>query len=425
MSYAVPTLIGVTSALLVLITVFVAIRFFVRSVLLRSIDWDDGKYVCSPFVVSESDFGIALVFISYCLAAIFLSAVLASEFDRLTSAFARAWADVAVTNVGFGSHVDVVSADHLRQFLKLQTVTALSYVWGFVTVKMSFAVLYLRLLPDITHRRLNQGLLILLLAEGVEECLVVIFKCNPVDKAWTPSKEGTCLDLRSFYYASVRISATEEMRRTNELILTQHSLVGPMLWSEVEVCALILCACVPSFKPFLRCFPSVSKALGLSSGGDSASPYHRDVSRTRHSVTLTSRSNKRKPSRGGIYESPDLEITVAATPSGPLSDHGSTEEILSHELGECSTTFVTGSLTGIATLRSRITLLLLNRPFTGQLRCINKVGPLVNRKPSLLFSHGIPLLVHLPVASELVLFLESEMYEHRAAKKKYSLVSKH
>lgn len=65
MSYAVPTLIGVTSALLVLITVFVAIRFFVRSVLLRSIDWDDGKYACSPFVVSESDFGTALVFISY------------------------------------------------------------------------------------------------------------------------------------------------------------------------------------------------------------------------------------------------------------------------------------------------------------------------------------------------------------------------
>ncbi|KAH6988879.1 hypothetical protein BKA56DRAFT_574791 [Ilyonectria sp. MPI-CAGE-AT-0026] len=351
MSYAVPTLIGVTSALLVLITVFVAIRFFVRSVLLRSIDWDD-----------------TLVFISYCLATIFLSAVL------------------AMTNVGFGSHMDVVSADHLRQFLKLQTVTALSYVWGFVTVKMSFAVLYLRLLPGIAHRRLNQGLLILLLAEGIEECLVVIFKCNPVDKAWTPSKEGTCLDLRSFYYASFGVKLATDIilfaqpipavrrlqlstaKRVGVAIMLSlsllvcvisiirvtyisiikgditYTLVGPMLWSEVEVCALILCACVPSFKPFLRCFPSVSKALGLSSGGDSTSPYHRDVSRTRHSVTLTSRSNKRKPSRGGIYESPDLDITVSETPNGPLSGHGSTEEILSHELGECSTTFVTVSL---------------------------------------------------------------------------------
>lgn len=102
MSYAVPTLIGVSSALLVLITVFVAIRLFTRTFLLRSIDWDD-----------------ALVFISYCLAVVFLSSVF------------------AMTNVGFGSHMDVMSADHFLQFLKLQIVTMHSYIWGFVTVKMS------------------------------------------------------------------------------------------------------------------------------------------------------------------------------------------------------------------------------------------------------------------------------------------------
>jgi hypothetical protein len=69
---------------------------------------------------------------------------------------------------------------------------------------MSFAVLYLRLLPGTIYRRLNQVLLVLLLAQGLEESLVVIFRCNPVDKAWTPSKKGHCLDLRSFYYTSVR-----------------------------------------------------------------------------------------------------------------------------------------------------------------------------------------------------------------------------
>lgn len=85
----------------------------------------------------------------------------------------------------------------------------LAYVWGFVTIKSSFAVLYLRLLPDITNRRINQGLLILLLVEGLEECLVVIFKCIPVDKAWTPSKDGTCLDMRPFYYAAVCMKLLE------------------------------------------------------------------------------------------------------------------------------------------------------------------------------------------------------------------------
>ncbi|KAH7114744.1 hypothetical protein B0J13DRAFT_514966 [Dactylonectria estremocensis] len=355
MSYAVATLIGVSSTLLVLITVFIVIRFFVRSVLLRSIDWDDGN-----------------------------------EFNRLTDVFARALADVVVTDVGFGSHMDVVSTDDLHEFLKasgpLQTVTMLSYIWGFVTVKMSFAVLYVRLLPGIVPRRINQGLLVLLLAEGIEECLVVIFRCNPVDKAWTPLKEGTCLDLRSFYYASFGVKLATDIilfaqpipvvwrlqlstaKRIGVVLMLSlglfvcvisiirvtyisiikgditYALVDPMLWSEVEVCALILCACIPSFRPFLRCFPSVNKALGLSSGRESDTPYHRDVSLGRPSIISTGRSDKHKQSRGGIYESPDLEITGAATPSEPLRDHGSTEEILSHEPDERSETFVTGSL---------------------------------------------------------------------------------
>lgn len=80
------------------------------------------------------------------------------------------------------------------------------------------------------------------------------------------------------------------------------------------------------------------------------------------------------------------------------------------------------SLIGVAT---RTRLLLLNRPFTVQVGRINKVGPLITRKPSLLFHHDIPLLVHLALALELVIFLRGEMYQNRAAKKKYSLVSKH
>ncbi|KAM0282952.1 hypothetical protein ACHAQH_002763 [Verticillium albo-atrum] len=88
---------------------------------------------------------------------------------------------------------------------KLQMVTPIAYIWGFVTVKMSFAVLYLRLLPDLLNRRINKGLLVLLLAEGIEESLVIIFHCVPMAKVWNHSLEGECLDLKPFYYASVNI----------------------------------------------------------------------------------------------------------------------------------------------------------------------------------------------------------------------------
>merc|ERR1712080_109037 len=87
---------------------------------------------------------------------------------------------------------------------------------------MSFAVLYLRLLPGTVYRRLNQVLLVLLLAQGLEESLVVIFRCNPVDKAWAPAKRGHCLDLRSFYYTSFGI------KLVTDIVLFAQPI--PMVW---------------------------------------------------------------------------------------------------------------------------------------------------------------------------------------------------
>lgn len=66
MSSEVATLIGVSSMLLALITIFVTIRFFVRSFLLRSLDWDDGKDPQVPFLlVMESNPVKALVLLSW------------------------------------------------------------------------------------------------------------------------------------------------------------------------------------------------------------------------------------------------------------------------------------------------------------------------------------------------------------------------
>ncbi|EEU36346.1 uncharacterized protein NECHADRAFT_86876 [Fusarium vanettenii 77-13-4] len=266
MSSEVTTLIGVSSMLLALVTIFVTIRFFVRSFLLRSLDWDD----------------------------------------------------VLVPDGGPVEHSN-------SQITSLRVVISLAYIWGFVTVKMSFAVLYLRLLPGTVYRRLNQVLLVLLLAQGLEESLVVIFRCNPVDKAWTPAKRGHCLDLRSFYYTSpipmvwrMQLSRAKKIgvvlmlslglfvcvisivRVTYISVLNTdvtHAIVSSLLWSEVEVSALVLCACIPSFRPFLRCFPRVNKALGLSSGEDSNMRYTRRVSQNRRPVLLTSQSGSHKHSR--------------------------------------------------------------------------------------------------------------------------------
>jgi hypothetical protein len=35
-------------------------------------------------------------------------------------------------------------------------------------------------------------------------------------------------------------------------------------WSTIEVCSLVICACIPTFRAFLRLFPWISRLLDLS-----------------------------------------------------------------------------------------------------------------------------------------------------------------
>ncbi|KAK1966089.1 hypothetical protein LY78DRAFT_681191 [Colletotrichum sublineola] len=277
---------SITIYLMSSITLTVMLRAFVRGVLLRSLGWDD-----------------TLVIISWVFAMTLCSSVL------------------AMTDVGLGSHFEDVSKTEFAEFLKLQVVTQLSYIWAFVTVKISFAVLYLRLLPDELFRRTNKFLVILLFAEGIAETAVVIFRCAPIQRAWIPTVPGTCLDLTIFYYIAFVIKLVTDLvlfiqpiptvwklqlrvaKRIGVIFMLSLGLLAcvisiirvtyinafdsdvtflladPLLWSEVEVCALIICAGVPSLKPLISRFPALNKALGLSTGKNSKS-YYKDQQTT-------------------------------------------------------------------------------------------------------------------------------------------------
>ncbi|KAI8192603.1 hypothetical protein COL154_007652 [Colletotrichum chrysophilum] len=246
---------SVTIMLMTFITLTVVMRTCVRSVLLRSVGWDD-----------------TLVIISWVLAMALCGAIL------------------AMTNVGLGSHFQDVSKSDFAEFLRLQVVTQLTYIWAFVTVKMSFTVLYLRLLPDQMYQRINKFLLILLLAEGIEETAVVIFRY-----------------LTIFYYSAFAIKLLTDLvlfvqpiptiwklqlpmaKRCGVIFMLSLGLLvsyinafdkdvtflvaDPLLWSEVEVCALIICSGVPSLRPLISKFPALNKALGLSTGKFSKNYY--------------------------------------------------------------------------------------------------------------------------------------------------------
>lgn len=88
-------------------------------------------------------------------------------------------------------------------FTKISNVIACTYILGFVTVKLSFVFLYLRLLTGKKYQLLNKFLVIFLICQGIEEVGVVLLRCKPVKKAWIPGMEGSCIDLLPFYYVAV------------------------------------------------------------------------------------------------------------------------------------------------------------------------------------------------------------------------------
>ncbi|PCD22337.1 hypothetical protein AU210_016126 [Fusarium oxysporum f. sp. radicis-cucumerinum] len=233
---------------------------------------------------------------------------------------------------------------------------------------MSFAVLYLRLLPGHVSRRMNQLLLTVLAAEGFEETMVVIFHCKPVDKAWNPQKEGTCLNLKLFYYISFAIKFVTDVclfiqpipavwklqlskaKRLGAILMLSlglfvciiaiirvsfisqlrtdvtKDLVIPMIWSQVEVSVLVVCASIPSLRPFLQCFPAVSKALGLSSSKDSRPTSN--VGRSPRVVSLHLISwSKAKQSHVETNNFIQISTGCNVTATGPWSVHSSTENI--------------------------------------------------------------------------------------------------
>ncbi|CAK7210155.1 hypothetical protein SBRCBS47491_000677 [Sporothrix bragantina] len=263
----------VTNAVLLSITgIFIAIRTYVRVFLLSQVGLDD------ILIWVASVFG-------------FLLGIL----------------EIMMTKHGLGLHIADVSDADFEKFLLIDFASALSYIWAFVLIKLSFAVFYLRVIPNQGFRRLNYVIIGVLAAQGIEETFVVCFACTPITKFWKPTIEGSCLNLLRFYYISFGIKLVTDIilflepiptllhlklpwvKRVGLVIMfslglltcvisiiratylndtssdVTWRLVDPIDWSTAEVCSLIICACIPYVRNILAEIPVINNALGLSS----------------------------------------------------------------------------------------------------------------------------------------------------------------
>ncbi|XDG03048.1 hypothetical protein ABKA04_002663 [Annulohypoxylon sp. FPYF3050] len=118
-----------------------------------------------------------------------------------------------------------------------------------------------------------------------------------------------------------------------------YELVNPLIWSMVEICALIICSSIPSVKQVAAKTPILNHLLGISSLGDSFGPSR---NKKKNSIPLDSQSNRgyaksQKSRTLSIQRSNPFGMTshvTAAAMEDAISENGSQDEIFPHKEDE-------------------------------------------------------------------------------------------
>ncbi|GIK06610.1 hypothetical protein Aspvir_002260 [Aspergillus viridinutans] len=156
-----------------------------------------------------------------------------------------------VTTYGYGRHFDLITQQPstISMFLKLVFMTQLVYLIALNMIKISFPVLYMYIfVPSRVLKSFCIAVIVLLIMECVEEIMVVILQCQPIQSAWDPTIPGHCLNMILFYYVSFSIKLATDIAIFILPIppLLRLRVRGLQKFSVVLMFALGLLVCVTS-----------------------------------------------------------------------------------------------------------------------------------------------------------------------------------
>ncbi|KAK7738504.1 hypothetical protein SLS53_006023 [Cytospora paraplurivora] len=156
------------------------------------------------------------------------------------------------------------------------------YVPALMTTKISILLLYRRIFPNHKFRIVLWGVGVFILAFAITATFLQIFQCIPIEAIWYTYLERRCVNISADYIAMGTINIVTDvvvlcltmpqlwrlqMNRTRKahvcvvsiIRLTYLSEVGlsdatwndafTALWSVVETCIAIVCACLPTLRP--------------------------------------------------------------------------------------------------------------------------------------------------------------------------------
>ncbi|KAF6843844.1 integral membrane protein [Colletotrichum musicola] len=273
-----PELSGTTTALLVLATVFVGLRFWAR--------WTVGF-----------NYGLDDWFMVVGLIVTFMAGAL----------------NYAMIAQGLGRHASTLSLDQQVQFLKLLLAFECIYVTAVMFIKISLLLMYRRIFPSRGFKLSAMVLGGLTIAWWISIVLVCVFQCTPVAKAYMPFIEGTCIDLKASFIGNAipniltdvailclpigqvwRLQVTLVQRLSLcfmfllggfvlfasiyrfttimqfQLTDTTWTLATACTWCVVECACGVISACLPTLRPLMvkvsSQFGSIATKYNLSGG---------------------------------------------------------------------------------------------------------------------------------------------------------------
>ncbi|RYP05727.1 hypothetical protein DL764_003609 [Monosporascus ibericus] len=266
-----------------------------------------------------------------------------------------------VTQYGAGRHIwDVPFSDFNINFMKFNAIAGTFYGISIMLTKLSVLIFFLRFVPWGNLRRVIYVLMAIVVLYSLTASFEWTFACQPLEKYWDFTVTGgSCINyFKVFIFSGVMNSATDAVilmlpvQILRDLRLPKRQKIGVILilmtggfvlvvsiirlkmtadmnhtsdftwdstpsaiWWTIEVHVAIVCACLPSGKPFLR--KHLPKVIG-STFGASAGTKRR---------TPGSSQPRRLPSRDTPEDPEDIMMEDHLTGRGPANVSTTTVEL--------------------------------------------------------------------------------------------------
>ncbi|KAF8861864.1 hypothetical protein BDZ45DRAFT_671444 [Acephala macrosclerotiorum] len=277
------------------------------------------RQLCEGTPIQSRAWSVAIV--GFVCGPLALLAIVLRCFSRYSSSKYLGWDDwlVVATGVvliplivldcynsivnGYGRHYWDVNPLRVTGLLKIFYAAEILYILVITLVKASILALYFRVFPSQGFRIATAIVTIINVACGFAIIFAIVFQCTPVQLAWNRAiVGGRCTNINELAYAAGAISVALDiiililplpelvrlqMSRKKKLNLMFMFSLGtgacitsivrlkylvdfakstdptwdnaiPVIWSFLEICVMIICACLPAIRVLLsRILPSI------------------------------------------------------------------------------------------------------------------------------------------------------------------------